>query len=166
MSLPNVTEYLPNEERMQIMNDLSQKAAEYFGLSLENDTPQHIMSIVHDGVIKLKKEEALPFTGEEDADLLLGSLWGSQLIRAFGWQWVDVIFHDHQDSAAMGVMSPDRSKAVYPFHFIFGCVENKATVTILLAFNMLTERMADFNYEPKSYTNVMDYVRYAIPPEE
>jgi hypothetical protein len=92
--LPNITESLPDQERMEIFNSLAQKAAEYFGLSLENDSPEHIMSFVHNGVIKLKKGEPLPFSGEEDADLLLSCLWGSQLIRAFGWQWVDVMFHD------------------------------------------------------------------------
>jgi hypothetical protein len=91
-------------------------------------------------------------------------LWGEQLVREFGWEWSAVTFHDHNDSKAIGVFTRDRSLAIYPWHFIVGCLENNATVTILLAFNMLVAGTIP-PQEPNGYLNLMDHVIHIIPPE-
>ena len=74
-----------------------------------------------------------------------------------------VTFHEHGDSTAPAVLSPDRSLAVYPIHFIMGCLQDSTVdTTILLAFNMLyADTVGDTT--PGSYFNLMDGVHRIIP---
>ncbi|MFX1398075.1 MAG: hypothetical protein ACFFAS_13645 [Promethearchaeota archaeon] len=95
--------------------------------------------------------------------LPLGCLWGEQLVRELNWEWAEVIQHDHEDLKIVGVFSEDRSLAIYPFHFVHGCIENKATVTIALAYNMLKEGSSIPKLPSKGYENVMDHINYIIP---
>ena len=57
----------------------------------------------------------------DDAPYMMGSLWGEQLVKRFGWGWRMITFHDHGDSVAPGVCAPDRLLLVYPIHFLMGC---------------------------------------------
>lgn len=99
----------------------------------------------------------------EERALPLGCLWAAQMIREFGWTWATVIQHDHADYKAVGLFSPDRSLAIYPFHYIYGCFENKVYPAILLAFNMLKDGKIPA-LPPKGYINLMDGVRHVVPP--
>ena len=99
----------------------------------------------------------------EEARLIMGSLWGEQLVKKFGWHWAQVTFHDHDDSIAFGVFSPDRSLAIYPLDFMLGCLRNKyVDVTVLLSFNMLLAGKIP-EMKAKSYTNVMEGVHRIVP---
>ncbi len=102
---------------------------------------------------------------DDEADIALGSLWGQQLVRQFGWEWSSVTFVDHSDATAIGVFSPDRSLAIYPFHFVYGCFENNAPVTILLAFNMLKDGSRIPELPPRGFENVMDNVHHVVPKD-
>ena len=164
--LPNITESRPDEERMRLLGLVAQEAAEYLGLSLDTDSAEYIVAAVNDCVRAIKKGEGPAFPEDAEVDLLLGCLWGPQLTRAFDWEWANITFHDHGDTKAVGVVSPTRDLAIYPFHFVYGCIENKATVTILLSFNMLKERVAASTYPEYSYENVMDHVHHIVLPDE
>ncbi len=98
-----------------------------------------------------------------DRALPLGALWATQMERQFGWEWVNMIQHDHNDFKVTGVFDKERRLGIYPFHYVFGCVENGVYPTILLAFNML---VADDipHFEPLAYVNLMDGVRHIVPP--
>lgn len=99
----------------------------------------------------------------EDAPFRLGAVWGEQLVRALGWEWAIVRFHEHGDSTAPAVLSPDRGLAIYPIHFIMGCLQDPSVdTTILLAFNMLTTGSIG-DTDPGSYFNLMDGVHRIIP---
>jgi hypothetical protein len=99
----------------------------------------------------------------EDAPYALGSLWGEQLVRQFGWEWAMITFHDHGDSIAPGVLSPDRSLAVYPIHFLLGCLQDSGVdCTVALSFNMLVAGNVG-KLKPKEYINLMDSVHRIIP---
>jgi hypothetical protein len=99
----------------------------------------------------------------EDAPFTLGAVWGEQLVRRFGWEWRMVTFHEHGDTTAPGVLSPDRSLAVYPIHFVMGCLQDSTVdTTILLAFNMLAAKTIS-DTTPGSYFNLMDGVHRIIP---
>ena len=90
-------------------------------------------------------------------------MWGDQLVRAYQWEWAIVKFHEHGDSTAPGVLSPDRALAIYPIHFIIGCLQDPTVdATILLAFNML-EADTSSDTKPGSYFNLMDGVNRIIP---
>lgn len=99
----------------------------------------------------------------EDAPFRMGAVWGEQFVRAFDWEWKMVTFHEHKDSTAPAVLSPDRSLAVYPTHFIMGCLQDPTVdTTILIAFNMLAASTID-STTPGSYFNLMDGVHRIIP---
>ncbi len=136
------------------------EGAEMIGLSIDA-TPLEIVTALNSYVSKPPKKRRLD--NWYDRALPLGSLWGSQFVRQFGWEWTGVTFHDQGDSKAIGVFTNDRSLAVYPWHFIFGCLENQAPVTILLSFNMLLAGKIP-PPEPKAYVNLMDGVHHIIPP--
>jgi hypothetical protein len=97
----------------------------------------------------------------EEARLLFGSLWGEQLVKQFGWEWVQVNFHD--GSFAYGVVSRDRSLATFPLEFMLGCLQDPGVdVTVELAFNLLLSGEVP-RMPRRSYTNVMEGVRRVVP---
>lgn len=74
-----------------------------------------------------------------------------------------VTFHEHGDSMAPGVLSPDRALAVYPIHFVMGCLQDHTVdTTILIAFRML-EAGKIGSTTPGSSINLMDGVHRIIP---
>jgi hypothetical protein len=162
--LPNITESPPDAERMRLLAVVAQDAAEYLEVSFDEDSPETIVRVVNDCVREIQKGRGPEFPEDERVDLLLGCLWGSQLVRELNWEWVNVVFHDHGDSEAVGVVSPNREFAIYPFHFVQGCIENNATVKILLAYNMLKGGQVPA-LPPRSYENVMDCVHHIVPPD-
>jgi hypothetical protein len=99
----------------------------------------------------------------EDRALPIGSLWGAAMVREFGWSWASLIQHDHDDFKAIALVNEDRSLSIFPFHYCFGCLENKATPTVLLAFNMLKAGTIP-QQEAGGYTNLMDGVQHIVPP--
>ncbi len=109
-------------------------------------------------------EEEFPDGGDDDEPAYtFGSLWGTQLVRQLGWEWGWVTFHDHGDTRAIGVFSPDRALAIYPFHFVHGCLRRNTPVTILLAFDILVDGKRVPRLPPGGYENVMDNVHHAEP---
>src|SRR5262249_32117272 len=99
----------------------------------------------------------------EDAPYALGGLWGHQLVRRFAWEWAMVTFHEHNDSVAPGVLSPDRALAVYPIHFLMGAMKNPGVdATIALSFNILEAGKAS-SAKPRRYFNLMEGVRRIVP---
>jgi hypothetical protein len=98
-----------------------------------------------------------------DRALPVGSLWGQIIVRHFGWHWASLIQHDQDDFKAIAVVSEDRSLAVFPFHYCFGCLENHLHPTVLLAFNILDT--GKIPQQPVGeFVNLMDSVRHIVPP--
>ncbi len=85
------------------------------------------------------------------------------MVRQFGWHWADITQHDHNDFKVVAVVSEDRSLAIFPFHYCFGCLENNVTPAVLLAFNMLVAGKVP-KLEARGYANLMDGVRHIVPP--
>jgi hypothetical protein len=149
---------------MRLLDVVARDAAEYLNVSFDTDSAETIVRAVNDCVREIQKGCGPEFPDGERVDLLLGCLWGSQLVKELNWEWVNVVFHDHGDSEAVGIVSPNRELAIYPFHFVYGCIENNATVTILLAYNMLKGGRVPV-LPPRSYENVMDHVHHIVPPD-
>jgi hypothetical protein len=99
----------------------------------------------------------------DDVPYTFGSLWGELIVARFKWQWAGVTFHDHGNSKAIGVFSPDRSMAIYPIHFLIGCLRDPGIdCTIALAYNMMDA--GKFPAVPaKGYFNLMDGVHRIVP---
>jgi len=130
----------------------------------EHTEPQAIMAVIDQFVYDWQCGQRPPIPCEaEDLPYTLGSLWGEQLTRQFGWEWKTITFHEHGDTQAPGVVSPDRSLVVYPIHFIIGCMANPSIdATILLSFKMLAESTAKESSEGR-YANLMEQVFRIVP---
>jgi hypothetical protein len=129
------------------------------------DDPDSIVAAVDEFVFAWQggKRPSKKDIDPEDAPFALGSLWGQQLVRKFGWDWKMVTFHEHGDSTAPGVLSPDRSLAIYPIHFVIGCLKDPTVdATILLSYNML--KAGDTGkVKAGEYFNYMDGVHRIVP---
>ena len=157
-----ISEAKISEEILANVRGAAAEMASAVGVAID-DEPLKIVTAVNAYVSK-PPETTGKVDNWTDRALPLGSLWGEQLVRQFGWEWASVTFHDKGDVKANGVFNKNRSLAIYPWHFVFGCLENKAPVTILLAFNMLAAgKIPDM--EPGEYVNVMEGVHHIVPPD-
>lgn len=161
----NISEQPVPDEIMASINGCAADGRQMLGLS-EGADPATLVSAIDDFAYRCQKGDRPPPEVIEDADLarlVLGSLWGEQLVKQFHWEWAQATFHDHGDSTAFGVFSPDRSLAVYPLEFMLGCLQNPdVDVTVMLSFNMLSEGKIP-KMKAKSYTNLMDGVKRIVP---
>jgi hypothetical protein len=106
---------------------------------------------------------ATALTKDLDARLILGSLWGEQLIRQFEWEWLKITFHGDQEFVAFGVFSKDRAMGIYPLDFMLHALSDRGVdVTVMLSFNMLRARSLPA-LEPNGYVNLLDRVRRIVP---
>jgi hypothetical protein len=160
--LQNISENPVSPEHASLVHKIAADAASFLKLDEQTSPPASVVNSVDDYIHKLQNGEVTAPEGE-DVKIFFGCLWGVQLVREFGWEWANVIFHDHGDTEAMGVFSKDRSLAIYPFHFITGCLENDAPVTIMLAFSMLLDGSEIPELPPGGYENLMDNVHHIVP---
>lgn len=163
--LPDVTESTPDEERMSLLQLVTQDAAAILGLSLEDDSPDAIVGAVNECVREIKKGRGPDFPPDSEVDLLLGCLWASQLVSSLDWKWANIDLNDESGFKAVGIVSPSRDMVIYPFHFVADCLHNGVVSTILLSYNMLKERVAEPVFKPCSYKNVMNHVYHIVPPD-
>ena len=98
-----------------------------------------------------------------DRSLPIGCLWGETMVQHFGWTWANLIQHDHDDFKAIAVVNDDRSLAIFPWHYCFGCLENDVHPTVLLAFKMLGAEKIP-KQDPRGFANLMDGVQHIVPP--
>ncbi|MEZ6081394.1 MAG: hypothetical protein R3C09_11010 [Pirellulaceae bacterium] len=160
--LPNITEVNIDAELVGNIEFSAQEAASLLGLDADATALDRVRAV--DKFVYAWQKGERPQTAEgEDLSMTLGSLWGQQLTSELGWQWAAVTFHDFEDSKAVGVFSPDRALAIYPFHFVYGCMENSAPVTILLAYNLLVDGSKIPPLPKNGYENVMDNVHHVVP---
>ncbi|NII10138.1 DUF3806 domain-containing protein [Oleiagrimonas sp. C23AA] len=92
--------------------------------------------------------------------LQLGCLWGQQLIKQFGWEWVCVI---DGDSELYAVVSKDRALMMLPTYFVNECLQDpNVDCTSILSFNMIAAQK--FSETPSgSYLNILDIVVRIVP---
>lgn len=153
------TEEQVKPDMLETIEGSAAEGAEMVGVAIDA-TPLEIVTAVNGYVSKPPRKRRVD--NWEERALPLGSLWGCQLVRQFGWEWSGVIFHEQEDSKAIGVFAKDRSLAVYPWHFVFGCLEDEAPVTILLSFNMLAAGQVPVQ-KAKAYVNLMEGVHHIVP---
>ncbi len=154
----NLTEEPLDDEMEQSLKKAAQEGAVLIGLDPQVTDASIIVERIDDFVSKLQQGSIGQANPTLDFALPLGSLWGEQLVRALGWQWAAVTFHDLEDTKAVGVFSPDRALAIYPLHFVYSCQESLAPVTIFLAYNILVDGSRVPPLPERCYENVMDNV--------
>ncbi len=157
-----VSESTMDEERMELINAVTRDAAELLDINLSKDPPEGIMRKVDDAIVALVLGKETPVAQDENPDLLLGCLWGSQMTRQFNWYWADVVIDDEYNEVAM--ISPNREMILFPLAFTGACVNKQCICTVLLAFNMLMENDRTGEIEPGSYVNIMLNIHHIVPP--
>lgn len=158
----NITENQIEETLVPSLEGAAMEGAELIDIPFES-SPEVILEKITQFVADCHDSSDPDVDLWTDRALPIGCLWAVQMIRVFGWHWARVIQHDHDDLNVIGIFSPDRSLAIYPFHYVFGCLQNGVYPTIKLAFSMLTA--GQIPTQPKdSYTNLMDGVQHIIPP--
>ena len=136
---------------------------ELLGLADKSNDAQVLIEAVDAFVYGWQKGKRPNELDADDAPFIFGILWGDQLVKRFGWDWAMVTFHEHGDSQAPGVLSPDRSLAVYPIHYLMGCFQDSGVdATIALSYNMLVAGSVG-KLKPKQYFNLMDGVHRIVP---
>jgi hypothetical protein len=159
----SISEVPVEEELLVHIRGAAESAAEILGVDPAEKSAAEVVHAIDQCAYQWQKGKRPEMDEEEDLSLLLGALWGEQLCRALGWEWSGVVFHKYDDAHAVGVFSPDRSLAIYPFHFTKGCLENEASVTIELAFNMLLDGSEVPQLPANGFENVMDNVQHIVP---
>jgi hypothetical protein len=153
-----------SDEVMGSIRGCAADALTVLGPEFESADPPAVVKAIDAFAYRWQKGDRPPSEVVEDTDLarlIFGSLWGEQLVKQFAWEWVQVNFGD--GSFAYGVVSPDRSLAVYPLEFMLGCMQDaNVDVTVALAFNMLVAGSVP-RMRRRSYTNVMEGVHRIIP---
>lgn len=163
--MANITEEPIEMETMAGIHGCAAEGLELLGIVAKAGDPKAVVAAIDAFVYAWQKGQRPPAEklDPDAAPLILGSLWGEQLVRRFGWEWAMITFHDHEDAKTPGVLSPDRSLAVYPIHFLTGCFEDpQVDATIALAYNMLDAGATD-GLEPGEYFNLMDGVQRIVP---
>jgi len=158
-----ITDEPLNDETMGSIRGCAGDALTVLGID-PSANPTTIVEAVDGFAYRWQKGDRPPADVVEDTEqarLVFGSLWGEQLCRQFGWEWRKVVFGD--GSVAFGVVSPDRSLAIYPLDFMLGCMQDAGVdVTVMLSFNMLLAGSIP-ELPSRSYTNVMDVVHRIVP---
>ncbi len=163
--MANVSEQPIDPDTLSSLQGCANEGRELLGLAGKAAEPKTVVEAIDAFVYAWQKGKRPPKKklDPEDAPFVFGSLWGEQLAKRFGWQWAMVTFHDHGDSVAPAVLTPDRSLAVYPIHFLMGCFQDAGVdATVALSYNML-EAGSIGKLKPKGYVNLMEGVHRVVP---
>jgi hypothetical protein len=148
-------------ERADLIDAVTSEAAGYLEVDLASDSPASIVKAVDAVIVNLVFGKPHPIPESEEQDLVLGCLWGAQMVREFGWSWADIRLGDVLDVA---VVSPARDMAIYPFTFVADCIAKRRVCTVALSFNMLLEKKGETISPARSYESVMTHIRHIVPP--
>ena len=155
-----ITESTPDEERMSLIRAVANDAAKLLRLDCDADTPQSIVSKVNDAIVDLVFGRTTPVSDDENPDLLLGALWGSQMARQFKWYWANVTVDDTFDEVAM--ISPNQEMIIFPLSFTSAILQKQCICTVLLAFNMLLEDDRTGTMPQGTYENIMLNIHHIV----
>lgn len=156
-----ITETEPDSGRRELLAAVAGDAADLLGIGPGSNSPQAVMQLVDTAIVDLVFGRPTPVAEDENPDLLLGCLWGEQLVRQFDWYWTDVVVDNEFNEVA--VIAPQQEMIVFPLSFAAACIHKQCVCTVLLAFNMLLEGRLD-DASPGSYTNIMLSIHHIVPP--
>ena len=163
--MENVSEGPLDKSTASLIQACAKDGIALLGLSKKAGEPAAVVEAIDAFVYAWQKGKRPPKKklDPDDAPYMMGSLWGEQLVKRFGWEWRMITFHDHGDSVAPGVCAPDRSLVVYPIHFLMGCFQDPdVDATVALSFNML-DAGGITGVPSKGYANLMDGVHRIVP---
>ncbi len=151
------------EETLATIQGSAEEALNVLGGAFADADAPKLIEAVDDFIYRWQKGErpSEEIVEAEDAPIMFASLWGEQVVREFGWEWVHIMFDDELGTYA--VVSPDRSLAIYPFNFVAECMADPTIdAAIALSFNMLTEGSIP-QLPPNEYQDLLAGVQRIVP---
>lgn len=148
-------------ERMKLIEAVASDANGFLGVDPAKDSPAAIVKKIDATIVDIVFGKPGPIPDSEEKHLVLGCLWGAQMVREFGWSWADVRSGGAVDVA---VVSPAGDMLIYPLTFTAECIGKQRVCTVELSFNMLRERRGETIFQPDGYENVMMHIRHIVPP--
>jgi hypothetical protein len=148
-------------ERMRLIETVTKDAAGLLRLDSTADSPASIVKTIDAIIVDIVFGRSAPIPETEEKDLVLGCLWGAQMVREFGWSWADIRSGSALDVA---VVSPASDMVIYPFTFVDECIRKIRICTVELSFNMLRERKGETIFQQGGYEDVMAHIRHIVPP--
>lgn len=148
-------------ERQRLIDTVTTDAANFLGVDLSSASSASIVSRIDEVIVRLVFGQPQPIPESEEKHLILGALWGAQMVREFGWAWADV---RSGEAVRVGVVSPKREMVIYPFDFVVDCIQKRCVCTVELSFNMLREKKDLAAFAVGSYENVMALIHHIVPP--
>jgi hypothetical protein len=158
---PSLSASPADPERLRLIKAVTKDAAAYLGVDPAKDSPANVVAVVDAAIVQIVFGKPDPIPEKEEKNLVLGCLWGAQMVREFGWSWADIRLGEALDVA---VVSPERDMAIYPFTFVADCIAKHRVCTVALSFNMLLERKGETVFQPMAYENVMMHIQHIVPP--
>ncbi|WP_213957737.1 hypothetical protein [Variovorax sp. dw_954] len=129
--------------------------------------PTRIVAAIHASVDRHQRKHAGQWAprreGEErrgnaEAARALATVWGDQLVRVFGWEWVCVMFEGEEHYV---VVQPSRSLAIFATEYIEACLDLETMdCAIKAAFDQLRSDVIP-PQAAWSYTSAMQLVSLA-----
>jgi hypothetical protein len=133
-----------NAEEKSKIHGCVEQGFECVGLLVEfpkdPDDPLQVVTAIRLAIDEMRKGRR---AGRDYLDLelvadSLGILWGEQVRRALGWEWIFLRFDEDLDLESYGIASPDRSTIVLVAHYIYRLLtQPDADNSVLFTFNML-----------------------------
>jgi hypothetical protein len=112
--------------------EFSRLAAQWLSVR-ETETPEAVIRKICDHIDEVR--ESYSSEQLEEAILPLACLWGNQVCRGLGWEWVDLIIDGDE---YYSIVSPQRNYAILPLLLFkdYLTIEDRDN-TSLLIYNML-----------------------------
>jgi hypothetical protein len=70
---------------------------------------------------------------------------------------------EEDEECSIAVFDARRAQGIYPFDYVYGCLQAGEHPTIELAWNMLEAGQVPV-FEDHAYINIMDGIRHIVPP--
>lgn len=138
----DMKERFPSQDELQDMEQLVHDGIECLGFMVDLpanlDDSAAVVRAIRQCVDEVRQGVPLPAAYEdlEQAAYALGTLWGDEIRRACGWEWV--YLQTGEGFEGWTVASPNRSHVCFPHHFVFGKLQDaQSDNTVALLFNMI-----------------------------
>lgn len=134
---------------IEVVKGATDEATRYLRL-MGRETPKEVVERITSAVTYLREH---PLVKDEESRhaVMLGALFGEQVVYAYGWAWAQV---GTAERMAFAVVALDRSVYIEPLQFVWQyLIDKERDITLLLTFNMLARPHP--TAEDGSYTPVL-----------
>ncbi|MEJ8851792.1 DUF3806 domain-containing protein [Variovorax rhizosphaerae] len=139
------------------------------GFNMISDVPCSRMSVIVTGIDDFIQAAQGPLlfaptksfeVDDAVAARALGTVWGNQMVREFGWEWICVTLGEEEHFV---VAAPDRALVVFAHDYVWKCLEsNDMECNVALSFDLL--RAGAIKAPPAlTYTSMMPMVKRSKP---